>query len=610
MFRFMTLLWNAQLPELSTAAENLERDLQSASAGWCVVLAGRGIRVLLADPSPCLGAHSMCDGAGVVVGEVFARHGNLSNAAPADDAKFNRMETLEALKTQGRSLVHKFWGNFVAFIVDEAQQARFIYKDPCGTLPCYYTQHRGLQLAFSSLSDCRDVGVKLEVNWAFVRARAVNGLLDLNTPSLSGISSIHRGECVRFDGRGEVVSKSVYWHPSNFDDAAELILDPAAAAAALRATVLSCVHSLAKHHSSVLAQTSGGLDSSVVLGCLGEASHKPRVTCYTDYVRDSVCDERRWARQATQRAGYRHVELCHDPRALVFKNLPALSPTVEPACYFTHWQRGPKDRELSEEFGATAILSGDGGDSSFCSTSFVYAVDHSLRRHGVGLRTLRTAVKVASRRDRTVWSVLAKSLGRVVFRSGRADERRRLLVLSSLVATDVKELVESDQGKQGSSFLKAGGRLTQEILLRMGTLAFPPSFYDLSTTAQARAPYTVSPLSSQPVYEMCARIPVDIHFDAGSIRGLARRVFADVVPAPILRRQWKDRPLLFVPEVIQRNVGYLRETLLDGALVRQGILNRSALELALRTGPTRSAAIGAEIVNHLDLELWIRDCQG
>jgi asparagine synthase (glutamine-hydrolysing) len=144
----------------------------------------------------------------------------------------------------------------------------------------------------------------------------------------------------------------------------------------------------------------------------------------------------------------------------------------------------------------------------------------------------------------------------------------------------------------------------------MGTLAFPPIFYDLSTSAQSRAPYTVSPLSAQPVYELCARIPVDVHFDAGRIRGLARRAFVDVVPAPILRRQWKDRPLLFVPEVIQRNVGYLRETLLDGALVKQGILNRSALELALQTGPTRSAAIGAEIVNHLDLELWIRDCRG
>jgi asparagine synthase (glutamine-hydrolysing) len=265
---------------------------------------------------------------------------------------------------------------------------------------------------------------------------------------------------------------------------------------------------------------------------------------------------------------------------------------------------------MSEQFGATLILSGDGGDSCFCSTSFVYAVDHSLRRHGLGLRTLRCAASVASRRDRTVWGVLAKSLRRVLIGASQRDERRRLSALSSLVSTDAREAVEREQGKRGSSFLRSGGRVTQETLLRMGTLAFPPIFYDLSTSAQASAPYTVSALSAQPVYELCARIPVDIHFDGGRIRGLARRAFADVLPAPIVRRQWKDRPLLFVPEVIQRNADYLREVLLHGALVREGILDRAALELALRTGPTRSAAIGAEIVNHLDLELWIRDCRG
>jgi asparagine synthase (glutamine-hydrolysing) len=88
---------------------------------------------------------------------------------------------------------------------------------------------------------------------------------------------------------------------------------------------------------------------------------------------------------------------------------------------------------------------------------------------------------------------------------------------------------------------------------------------------------------------------------------MARRAFADVLPAPILRRQWKDRPLLFVPAVISRNVDYLRETLLDGVLVKEGILDRKALELSLDRGPTRSAALGAEIISHLDLELWIRD---
>jgi asparagine synthase (glutamine-hydrolysing) len=608
MFRYVAMLWNAQSPQLSAAAENLERDLQSVSGGWCVALAGRGIRVLVADRSAYLGIHSLCDDAGVVVGEVFARLKDVDNAAPACDAKFNRLETGEALKTQGRSLASKFWGNFVAFIVNEVDRARYVYNDPSGTLPCHYTRHRGVQLVFSSLSDCREMGLKCEVNWAFVRARAVNGLLDLDAPSFLGITTVHRGECVTFDVQGDRVSSSVYWHPSKFDGVSDLIVDPATAAKAMCATVRSCVNSIVAHHSSVLAQTSGGLDSSVVLGCLGEAPNNPRITCYTDYVRDSVCDERRWARYASQRGGYRHVELCRDPRALVFRDLPALAPSMEPACYFTHWQRGPKDRELSEEYGATVVLTGDGGDSSFCSTSFIYAVDHSIKRHGLGLRTMRTAASVATRRDRTVWSVMAKSMGRVVFGTGHRDERRRLSALSSLVAIDTRKRVEREEGRRGSSFLRSGGRVTQETLLRMGTLAFPPIFYDLSTSARAEAPYTVSPLSAQPVYELCARIPVDIHFDGGRIRGLARRAFADVVPAPILRRQWKDRPLLFVPEVIQRNVGYLRETLLDGALVREGILDRAALELALKAGPTRSAAIGAEIVNHLDLELWIRDC--
>jgi asparagine synthase (glutamine-hydrolysing) len=610
MFRFMTLLWNARSPEQSATAETLERQLQLASGGWCAALAARGIRVLVADRSQYLGVCSLCDQAGVVVGEVFARRNDSDNAAPADAAKFNRLETLEALKTEGRSLVRNFWGNFVAFIIDEARGATHVYNDPSGTLPCYYTRHRGLQLVFSSLSDCRELGLKPQVNWAFVRARAVNGLLDLDTPSLLGVSTIHRGECARFDAQGEFVSKLVYWHPTKFEGASDLIVNPGAAAKSMRATVSSCVHSLTAHHSSLLAQTSGGLDSSVVLGCLGEAPNKPRITCYTDYVRDSVCDERRWARYASQRGGYRHVELCRDPRAMIFKELPALAPTMEPACYFTHWQRGPKDRALAEEFDATVVFSGDGGDSSFCSTSFIYAVDHSLKRHGIGLRTLRTALRVASRRDRTVWSVLATSLGRVMLGAGRRDEGRRRSALSSLVSTDAKEFVRREQGKGRSSFLRSDGRATQETLLRMGTLAFPPIFYDLSTSAQSRAPYTVSPLSAQPVYELCARIPVDVHFDAGRIRGLARRAFVDVVPAPILRRQWKDRPLLFVPEVIQRNVGYLREVLLDGALVKEGILDQAQLGAALQTGPTRSAAIGAEIVNHLDLELWIRDCRG
>jgi len=607
MFRYVAFVWNAKSPLVSAAAGDLELKLQGSASDWRVALDAEGVRVLVADCSAYLGFHPLCDDVGVVVGEIFARRTNVEDDRPADVARFNRYETSEARQSQGRSLVRKFWGNYVAFLLDAERGARSVLKDPAGTLPCYHTQVQGVRVLFSALSDLRMLGAKPQVEWDYVRSRAVNSLTDLDKPSLVGISTVHRGECARFDKGGGFVSSALHWHPSNFEGAEDLIVDPTLAAKAMRASVRSCLYAVMGQHRSVLTQTSGGLDSSVVLGTLSEAPSKPQITCYTDYVLGASSDERRWARYATARGGHRHLEVCRDARDIEFRDMPALAPSVEPDSYFTHWLKGPKERQFAAEYGATLVLSGDGGDSTFCSTSFVYAVDHSLKRHGLGLRTLRLAASVARRRDRTVWKVLGKSLRRVLVGENPRDGQRRLSALSSIVSTDTKTAVQREEGSRGPSYLKSGGRVTQEMLLRMGTLGFPPIFYDLSTSAAAFAPYTVSILSAQPVFEVCAKIPVDVHFDGGRVRGLARRAFADVLPAPILRRQWKDRPLLFVPEVIARNRDYLREALLDGALVREGILDRAALELALRGGPTRSAALGAEIVSHLDLELWLRD---
>jgi asparagine synthase (glutamine-hydrolysing) len=159
----------------------------------------------------------------------------------------------------------------------------------------------------------------------------------------------------------------------------------------------------------------------------------------------------------------------------------------------------------------------------------------------------------------------------------------------------------------GNSWLSASGPITQESLLRLGTLAFVPEFYDLSTSHHDQAPYAASPLCAQPVFEIGMRIPVDVHFDAGRSRGLARRAFVNEVPEPILRRQWKDRPLSQVGGVIQRNLSFIRETLLEGSLMRERILDRAAVELALQNAPTISAVLGGEILSHVDLELWSRN---
>jgi asparagine synthase (glutamine-hydrolysing) len=603
MFRYLALLWNVESAQTSATAEDLERRIKALTPSWHVVVRAAGAAVLVADRSPYLNAHALFGDQGVVLGEIFPRLNAFDGDAPAKRAEFGAKETLAVIESQGRNLASDYWGNFVAFIVDPRKGDRLVFKDPCGSLPCHFTEHGGVQLLFSRLGDCHELGMRFKVNWAFVRSRVVSGFLELHAPSLTEVLSVHRGECIRFNRLGNVASRISYWHPSTFAGASDHIVDPKVALTAMRATVLSCTHSMAARHLSLLAQVSGGLDSSIALGCLGELPSRPEISCYTAYVPDSVCDERRWARYAVERKAYRHIEVAFAPEKLIYKNLPALAASVEPPSYFTHWQRGPVERELATQYGATAVFTGEGGDAAFCSTSYVFAVDHSLRRYGLGLRTLRTAVRVATRRDRTLWHVLGKALGRELFGTGAGDNRRSLEPFCRLVSSDARKSLEADDPM--SSACLSG--VNQETLLRLGTLAFAPSFYDLSTSHHDAAPYIASPLCAQPVFEMCARIPVDVHFDGGRIRGLARRAFANEVPEPILRRQWKDRPLLQLGEVIRLNLPFIRERLLEGALIKERILDRVAVEQALREGPSSSSAINSEILGHLELELWIRD---
>ena len=184
------------------------------------------------------------------------------------------------------------------------------------------------------------------------------------------------------------------------------------------------------------------------------------------------------------------------------------------------------------------------------------------------------------------------------------DHRALFADALQLVGAETKESVKNDHFP--NPWFSACDEVPLETLRRLGTLAFRPTFYDLSTSQHEAAPHAVSPLCAQPVVEIAARIPVDIHFDGGRIRGLARRAFSQEVPEPILRRQWKDLPVFQAGEVIQCNLSFIREALLDGALTRERILDRAAVESALCGAPTRSRALSSEILRHLDLELWIR----
>ena len=86
------------------------------------------------------------------------------------------------------------------------------------------------------------------------------------------------------------------------------------------------------------------------------------------------------------------------------------------------------------------------------------------------------------------------------------------------------------------------------LIRRLGTLLTTPEFYNVAPGIDA--PEVLAPLYSQPAMELFLRIPLDVHFQDGRERGLARQAFAQDVPAEIIRRSWKDR----APGIVDRLV--------------------------------------------------------
>jgi asparagine synthase (glutamine-hydrolysing) len=434
----------------------------------------------------------------------------------------------------------------------------------------------------------------------------VLGFNDLQRNPLEGVEQVRRGECVELDPAAEplVRSSRAYWNPFTFAGGESAIEDPEYAAAAMRATVRSCTQTLYAGHASLLHRLSGGLDSSIVAGCLGRASTQPRITCYTYFNPEGRSDERPWARLAAEHTGFEHVECPIVPANVPLADLVRPRPATEPLPLLAYLLRSTVEHRLAAERKATAVFTGDGGDSGFCSDSFPYAVTDYLRRHGPRPAALRLASEVALRTERSIWAVLVSSTRHWLFGAKMSEQLPALLMGSRLVSAQLRDARTIPDNYPHPWF----GELRHvpwDLIRRLGVLVSTPEFYNVTDAAQAE-PEVVSPLYAQPAVELFLRIPIHVHAEGGRDRGLARRAFAREVPEPILQRLWKDRAPGFHSEVLLRNLDLVREILLDGVLVNEGLLDRAAVEAALAPGPSKTDVLPVEIYRHLDVEVWAR----
>jgi asparagine synthase (glutamine-hydrolysing) len=600
MFSYIAFAWDTRNPAAAETAQALAHRMRTHVPHLEQVFDASGLQVFCATGQPGSNeALPLHGNAGIVLGAVFERNGDECEPGPSRRARFDEHQTRAILATRGAHLIKANWGRYVALLRDPEAHTQWVLRDPTSTLPCFHTMQSGLSIFFSHLPDLEPLQLPpWRIDGNALRVRVAAGMLHAGS-ILENVSQVYGGECLELSN-GKV-KRQFYWTPLAAADR-DPIQDADYAARALRATVKSAIHTWAGAHASIILRASGGLDSSIVAGCLRDAPSHPRLACFTSYVPQNRFHNLPWSRAIAAHLGVQPHEIVRNPR-VDWSGLMRLPATPSPVCDAAAVETSATELALAREHDATAIFTGDGGDSLFGASSARVAAREYLRRNGLRWGLLEVAENVALLRELTVWSVLGDALRT---RRVEPNEYARGTSTRRLVHREVFETFHTRTDYQPHPWYATSEPCPWSVILRLGTLSQLPPLYDVLRGAEKGSPEYILPFYSQTVVELCLRIPSYLNILGGRDRAIARRAFREDVPEMILSRHWKDHPTGVLESLVMANLPKARELLLDGVLVQQGLLDRARLEEHLQPSAVKSGMFGGELFDHFACESWAR----
>lgn len=603
MYQFIGLAWEPTEKETSTTVRRLLGNFRATGANYQPAVSEDGLIVLHAVPRDggAMCVYRLPQGTGVVLGRVFpARmdgwHANWSWSPSAGDAT-------EIIRTRGQWLIREMWGSYLAFLRDVAGRETIVIRDSSGKLPCYRFRHSRIDIFFADPAVLSAFGLsRPSLNWNYVSAFLCSSQLQTRESGLEGITELLAGDCFHRTSGGNGKQHSA-WSPETFLRR-PLINHFESAVRAVRATTISCVHAWASAYDTIIHNLSGGLDSTIVLACLMQSERPPRVVCVNRFGNKSAEDERVFARLASSMLNLPLLEMPNVTEAQVIDetltHLPVTTkPTVSGAFGAIELALV---QTLSNRVGARSIWTGEGGDHLFMQTSLPFGpMDYAaLRGLRLGLlNSLRDAVRLSKMNYWYVLNLLwKKHLDLLERASGRTP------IAAHPFLTQEARLRVPDE------YLRHPWMADTEDLppgQRFQALALCEVLNRHRPLPGLEATYEHHPLLSQPLLELCLRIPSHIHLAGGIDRAVERAAFADMIPGAIAARRQKGQSTFSILDTIHRSGPYIRDLLLGGMLVKEGIVDRSALGPYVRGERPVDLTTFWPLLSCIAAELWIRN---
>jgi asparagine synthase (glutamine-hydrolysing) len=602
MFRYVALAWSEDSELDKATVEMLSRQMASNPLPWRVALDRPGLRVY------CHGirksssnVYSLPDGTGVVLGTLFRRQDGSRGARLTLSMK----EARDMHTSGGGNLVEQYWGRYVALFQSAESGTVKVLKSPTGELDCQSTCVGSVRVFFSRADHCPLLKARpFSPNWSYLAADLAVGMLpETRETGLHEIERVLRGEC--WSIRHGRVERRQYWHPHRFVAAGRLY-EPDIAASELRYVTHECVRAWSSCYDSKLALLSGGLDSSIVVSALATGSVGSDVLCINyRNAHDPVTDERHFAREVANEAGYALLEL---EQSATFSLAPLLEmPRLAAPCQpLSELCNAPREREISQQHGASAVFTGHGGDQVFFQNGAGYICADYIATYGMRPKAVAVALDAARMARGALWTTLFQGIldG---FRRDSVSLITQRYVFSRLLTSEAADEVRKRRLFLPSWF-DSGGRIPPGKCWQMIGLSFPNELY--GSYAAEDDPEYVFPLLSQSLQELCLRIPTHVLTVGGRDRGLARRAFARDVPASILHRTSKGFVDDYLKELLAANMSLIKSLVCEGALVKERIVDASMLDKALRLDHSMGMGNAIELLQLASTEAWLRAWEG
>lgn len=581
MRRRYVIAWD-QRPLQRRRADSLI-DLAMRMPGLAAIHAGPRLTIL-ADPAlPVLRGPDR----GLIVGTLFDRGGERRRTA-LDETVWDQI-----LRTQGRILIDRYWGDYLAVLPSSGGDTLDAVRAPFGDLGACLARDEAGWLIGSDADMIAQISARRPTLDAAALARHLAAPEAVSSETcLTGVSEIRGGDCARLGATDATFGD--FWSPWSFAARASGRTDLDEATGRVRDATQQAVCGIASSYERLVLFLSGGLDSSIVAACLARAGHPSTgLNLVTD---DRIGDERRFARATAVALGIELVERRRDPAGVDFtRSLAALLPRPMARAFNQESERLAMLE--ADRVGASAMIDGSGGDNVFCSHRSVAATADCLLSEGFGRRYRATARALSSLTGAGLPLILLRSIQRAWLRPARLRARRDTDFLSPHHAAIARDRPDhpwlvAPPGSLPGRALHVSNLIAAQALVESGSAALPLD--------------RVSPLMSQPVAEACLKVPSWMWFAPAHDRAVARRAFADILPAEIVDRRTKGTPAPFVAELLVRRRAEVTPFLLDGILAASGLLDLDRLAAYLGDAAPARDSLFTRVLGLIDAEAWAR----